>query len=593
MSTLQEMKYKETTPDKTVKRIKEILKKNKIKVEENWIKKSSVNTYSLRLCIKGTNIGQNGKGMTKDFARASAYAEFLERYQNGMLVFRNEKPSKELPFVYSKDEKKLTIDEIIKENDSFMENLYQDNKKEYLDKKEFMKNIFGKEKEIIALPHYSVKNKKVVYIPQEISRYICGSNGMCAGNSTEEALIEGISEILERYVSMQIIYNKVSLPEIPETYIKNFPKVNYMMEKLRKNPKYTCKLLDCSLGGKYPVAGLILIQKDTGKLGFKLGAHPDYGIAMERCFTEASQGIDIFDYSQCSSLDFENKDINKDENIKEIFDSAGGTIPYNVIAKEKAYQFTQIKDISNLNNREILKGLINTIIKEGYDILIRDVSTLGFPSFRIIIPGMSEIMHSKMAGRFAEFKEIEYLLKDLKRINLNNIKRVIELMEKQIYEVGNNSFYIFMYIKDINLLPCENIAYGCKYFLAICYIMNGEYKKAEELLGNILFIAQNIIPNQSAIISLRAVYYYASAMNKFGKHGKAIYYIKMMFNEKIANTIDEQFREKEKILIKHYNIKYDDYVENDDSYYLPFMQILRKLQNTNVIEQIKLKKILE
>lgn len=593
MSTLQEMRYKETTPDKTVKRIKEILKNNKIEVEENWVKKSSVNTYSLRLCIKGTNIGQNGKGMTKDFARASAYAEFLERYQNGLLVFRDEKPSKELSFVYSKDEKNLTIDEVIKENDSFMEKIYQDNKNEYSNKKEFMKNIFGKENEIIALPHYSVKYKKVVYIPQEISRYVYGSNGMCAGNSREEAMIEGISEILERYVSMQLIYNRVSLPEIPDSYIKKFPKVYNMIEKLRKNQEYVCKLLDCSLEGKYPVAGLVIIQKNTGKFGLKLGAHPDYGIAMERCFTEASQGVDILDYSQCSLLDFENKDVDKDENIKKIFDSAGGTIPYNLLEPEKAYHFKEMKDVSKLNNKEILKWLIDTILKDGYDILIRDVSTLGFPSFRIIIPGMAELMHSKMAGRFSEFKEIEYLLKDLKRINLSNIKRVIEIMEKQIYEVGNNSLYIFMYIKDVSMLPCEDIANGSKYFLAICYIMNGEYEKAENILKDILLVSQNIMQNQSTIILLKAIYYYASAMNKLKKHDKAIYYINLMFSKEIATTIDECFKEKEKILIKHYNIKYDDYVENDNSYYLPFMHTLRELQNKNIIDQAELKKIFE
>ena len=106
MSNLQEMRYKETSPENTVKRIKEILKKNNIEVEENWTKKSSVGTYSLRVCIKGTNLGQNGKGMTKEFALASGYAEFLERYQNGMLVFRTEKPSIEFPFLYSADEKK-------------------------------------------------------------------------------------------------------------------------------------------------------------------------------------------------------------------------------------------------------------------------------------------------------------------------------------------------------------------------------------------------------------------------------------------------------------------------------------------------------
>lgn len=593
MSTLQEMRYKETTPDKTVKRIKEILKKHKIEVEENWTKKSSVNTYSLRVCIKGTNLGQNGKGMTKDFALASAYAEFLERYQNGILVFRQEKPTKELPFTYSRDEKKLTIDEIIKEKDSFIESIFEDNKEEYPDKKEFLQNVFGEGKEIISLPYYSVKDKKVVHIPHVLSCHLCGSNGMCAGNSAEEALIEGISEILERYVSMQLIYKRVALPEVPDSYIKKFPKVYDMLEKLRMQEGYVCKLLDCSFGGKYPVAGLIIIQKNTGKFGFKLGAHPDYGIAMERCFTEAAQGMDIYDYSQSCLFDFEEKDLDKDENVREFVNSNVATIPYNVFSENKTYQFTEMEDVSELDNKEILKRLITPILKEGYDILVRDVSTLGFPSFRVIIPGMTEMTHSKMAGRFLDFEEIEYLLKDLKRINLNNINRVIEIMERQINEVGYNSLYMFMNVKDTSLLPGENIGKGAQYFLAICYIMKGDYEKAEKLLEDILFVAQNFMPNQLTIIALKAVYYYASAMNKLGEHDKVMYYINLLFDKEIAMAIDESFKEKEKILIKHYDIKPEDYVDNDDAYYLPFMHTLRELQNKNIIDQTELKKIFE
>ena len=593
MSTLQKMRYKETTPDKTVKRIKEILKKNKIEVEENWTKRSSVKTYSLRLCVKGTNIGQNGKGMTKDFALASAYAEFLERYQNGMFVFRQEKPTKELPFVYSGDEKKLTIDEIIKQNDSFIEKIFEDNKEEYQDKRKFLKKVLGEGNKIISLPHYSVKDKKVVYIPHVLSCHLCGTNGMCAGNGAEEALIEGISEILERYVSMQLIYKKVALPEIPDSYIKKFPQVYNMLEKLKSKKDYVCKLLDCSFGGKYPVAGLVVIQKNTGKFGFKLGAHPDYGIAMERCFTEAAQGMDIYDYSQSCIFDFENKDIDKDENIREFVNSNVATIPYNVFSSQKTYEFTEMEDVSELNNKEILKKLINSILKSGHDVLIRDVSTLNFPSFRIIIPGMTEITHSKMAGRFSEFEEIEHLLKDLKRINLRNINRVIEIMESQIFEVGHNSLYMFMSVKDINALPCENIGNGAKYFLAICYIMKGDYEKAEKLLENILFIAQNFMQNPSTMILLRAVYYYASAMNKLREHDKVMYYINLLFDKEMSMMIDDSFKEKEKILIKHYNIKQEDYVENDDAYYLPFMHTLRKLQNENIIDQKELKKIFE
>lgn len=593
MSKLQEMRYKETTPDKTVKKIKEILKKNGIEVEENWTKKSSVGTYSLRVCIKGTNLGQNGKGMTKEFAMASGYAEFLERYQNGMLVFRAEKETQEFPFVYSADEEKLPIEELIKQEDSFLNQIFEENRKEGKSKEEIIDKILGDNEEIISLPHYSVRQNKVVYIPHVLSCHLCGTNGMCAGNSPEEAIIEGICEILERYVSMQLIYERVALPEIPDSYLENFPKVQKMMEKLQEKEGYVCKLLDCSFGGKYPVAGLIILQKNTGRFGFKLGAHPDYGIAMERCFTEAAQGMDVYDYAQGCLFDFKNEDLDKDENIREFINTNVATIPYQLLAEEKTYPYTKIKDISTLSNKEILNQLVQDLIKDGHDVLIRNVSTLGFPSYRIIIPGMTEITHSKMAGRFQEFEEIEYLLKNLNRINHTNLDKVIKIMEMQINEVGFHTLYTFINVKDTSLLPCENIGNGAKYFLAICYIMKGEYEKAEKLLEDILFIATNFIAKSLTTVLLRAVYYYASAMNKIQNHEKVMYYINMLFDKEIANAIDESFKEQDKILLKHYAITQSDYVENDDSYYLPFMETLRKLQSENILDQMEMKEIFD
>ena len=591
MSELQEMRYKETSPENTVKRIKEILKKNNVEVEENWTKKSSVGTYSLRLCIKGTNLGQNGKGMTKEFALASAYAEFLERYQNGMLVFRTEKPSQEFPFLYSADEKKLSLEELVNQNDSFIDNIFEENKEECKTKLEFLEKIFGNEKQIISLPQYSVRDKKIVYIPHVLSCHLVGSNGMCAGNSPEEALIEGISEILERYASMQIIYQKLALPEIPDEFIAKFPKVQGMYEKLKKSEGYVCKLLDCSMGGKYPVAGLIILQKNTGRFGFKLGAHPDYGIAMERCFTEAAQGMDIYTYAQGCLYDFKNEDLSSAENIREFIDTNVATLPYQLLSSEKSYNFTEMEDVSNLSNSEILNKLINQILKEGHDIIIRDVSTLGFPSFRIIIPGMTEVTRTKMAGRYREFEDIEYLLKDLNRINLINLPKVIKMLETLIYDGGFESLYFLMNVKDTNLLPCEKINNGTKYFLAICYIMNKEYEKAEKLLEDILFVSSNLIPEDITTTLVRAVYYYSAAMNRLNSHEKAMEYINLLFDEEVAKAIDFSFSERENILINHYLVKQEDYVENDDTYYLPFMKTLKKMQKENIIDQMGLQKL--
>ena len=67
----------------------------------------------------------------------------------------------------------------------------------------------------------------------------------------------------------------------------------------------------------------------------------------------------------------------------------------------------------------------------------------------------------------------------------------------------------------------------------------------------------------------------------------------MLFNEEIAHFIDISFKEPEHTLINHYGITQEDYVDNDDSYYLPFMKNLREAQRDNRIEQMKNKEIFE
>ena len=136
MSELQNRRYKEVEPIETVNKLKGLLERLGIEVEEKWSNKSSVGTYSLRICIKGTDIGQNGKGMTKEFAMASGYAEFFERLQNGMFRFRMEKPTKELPFSNAPDEKHLTVEEAMQGNNSFFEYILQENGKAQTAKEE-------------------------------------------------------------------------------------------------------------------------------------------------------------------------------------------------------------------------------------------------------------------------------------------------------------------------------------------------------------------------------------------------------------------------------------------------------------------------
>ena len=602
MSELQNRRYKEITPEETVKKLKGLLEKLGIEVEEKWSDESSVGTYSLRVCIKGTDIGQNGKGMTKEFAMASGYAEFFERMQNGIFRFRMEEPTKEIPFRNAPDEKHLTVEELMSKENAVFQNILKKNSKENVSKQEqinYIKEVLNETSNLVpkedytSLPYYSVKNQDIIYVPDRLFSYLYDTNGMCAGNSKEEALIEGLSEILERYVGIKIFKEKFTLPEIPESYLEKFPKVKKMVEKLKENSQYYFRLVDCSLGGKYPVAGLYIIEKNTGRFGFKMGAHPDYGIAMERCFTEAAQGRDIYEYAETCLFDFYGGENSKNRNLSEFIFSDLSAAPYQVIGEKADFAFTEMPDVSTLDNKTILQNLVKTILQDGYDILVRDVSFLGFPAFSIAIPGMSEVSFDPDATYFNKFITMQSLLKNLKNINPNNIKEIIPIMETIVNEIGYEKLSILISLKDISILPCEQIGSGAKYFLAICYLMDGQYAKAAKILEDLTFLADNIMQNPIERMMLKAVYYYASAMDKLQEHEKAMYYIHILFDEEIANGIDFSFRDKENIFCNHYGITEEDYVDNDDDFYMPFMKKIREKQRDNVIEQMNNKEIFE
>ena len=602
MSELQERRYKEVAPEETVKRLKNLLNKIGIEVVEKWSNESSVGTYSLRIAIKGTDIGQNGKGMTKEFAMASSYAEFFERFQNGVFRFRMEKPTKDLPFSNAPDEKHLSVEEAMKGNNSFFEYIIKENGKANRTKEEkieYIKQILNEKSDLVEkedylyLPYYSVKNKDMEYVPDRLFSYLYDTNGMCAGNSKEEALIEGLSEILERYAGTKMVKERITLPEIPMEYIEKFPKVKKMVEKLNKNTEYYFRLVDCSFGGKYPVAGLYILEKNTGKFGFRLGAHPDYGIAMERCFTEAAQGRDIYEYAETSIFDFYEGEKSEERNVTDYIFTHFSTAPYQVIGPKPEIEFTEMPDVSNLDNKTILKNLVKTILEDGKDILVRDVSVLGFPAFSIAIPGMSEETFDPKASHFNLFITMQALMKNLSNITSKNLQEVIKIMETIVNEIGYEKLSILIALKDTSILPCEQMGMGAKYFLAILYIMNKQYNKASKILEDLTFMADNIIENPIEKITIKAVYYYASGMDKLNSHEQTMYYIKMMFDEEIANFIDISFNEPEKTLINHYGITQDDYVDNDDSYYLPFMKKFREAQRDNRIEQINNKEIFE
>ena len=119
MTEQQSEHFKETSPEKTVEKLLSILQSFDIETTEKWREENHIGTYSLRVKLKGCGeTGTNGKGVSPQYARASAYAELFERLQNGILIpsWNKEKNSS---FRVFPDERILSADDIVEENSPF------------------------------------------------------------------------------------------------------------------------------------------------------------------------------------------------------------------------------------------------------------------------------------------------------------------------------------------------------------------------------------------------------------------------------------------------------------------------------------------
>ncbi|WP_268594399.1 YcaO-like family protein, partial [Escherichia coli] len=102
------------------------------------------------------------------------------------------------------------------------------------------------------------------------------------------------SEVFERYVKNRIIAESISLPAIPDEVLNRYPGVVEAIAKLEEEG-FPILSYDASLGGNYPVICVVLFNPTNGTCFASFGAHPDFGVALERTVTELLQGRSLKD----------------------------------------------------------------------------------------------------------------------------------------------------------------------------------------------------------------------------------------------------------------------------------------------------------
>ena len=336
----------------------------------------------------------NGKGASKKAALASALGEYFERLSTNYFWtdFYLGQDIANGDFVHYPNEKWFPIeDEALLPQGILDDRLFEhfDPNQELTPELLVDLQSGNYERGIVALPYMRQSDQQTVYIPQSIISNLYVSNGMSAGNSQFEARVQGLSEVFERYVKNKIIAEAISLPLIPQEVMARYPSIQAAIDKLEQEG-FPILAYDASLGGKYPVICVILLNPNNGTCFASFGAHPKFQVALERTVTELLQGRSLKDLDVFSPPSFNNDDVAEHANLETHFIDSSGLISWDLFKETPDYEFADW-NFSGKDTHEEYDNLMAIFRAEKKDVYIMDYNHLGVYACRIIVPGMSDI----------------------------------------------------------------------------------------------------------------------------------------------------------------------------------------------------------
>jgi ribosomal protein S12 methylthiotransferase accessory factor len=358
-------------PEETVKRFKAKLKKIDLDILKNTIR---IDSGRLNIPIYFSTCGkdaaavigtkkQMGKGGTPSQAEASAVMELAERFSF---------------FSFAANPDNFFIDKFtnVKEDAIAFEMIAKSVHDESDDLK-LSRKIF----ENLPLKWtrgYNLTREKEVLIPFDWFFAINEFNGPSAGNCTEEALIQGICEIVERHTSSIVSHNKLKVAAIrPES--ASDPLIAEMIQKYR-NAGVDLYLSDFSLDTGIPTVGVLAYDPATfphlSEIVWTAGTTPNPQKALSRALTEVAQLAGDFN----TGANYVASGLPKFNAIEEADF---------IINPGKEIEIDDLPDLADNNLKTEIINCLSALAANNMEVLAINTihSQLAIPAFYTIIPG--------------------------------------------------------------------------------------------------------------------------------------------------------------------------------------------------------------
>jgi ribosomal protein S12 methylthiotransferase accessory factor len=462
-------------PEETVKRFREKLKKVNLDILKRTVRidnrRLDIPVY-FSLCGKDAcdTIGtkkQMGKGGTPSQAEASAVMELAERFSFFSFIKNSENFFSE-KFCNLKD-KALSFDMIAKS--------VHDESADLPATRKIFENLSLK-----WTWGYNLTRQEEILIPFDWFFAINEFNGPSAGNCVEEAISQGICEIVERHTSSIVSHNQLKVPAIRIDSATD----SLVVEMVGKYRKAGVRLFvsDFTLDTGIPTVGVLAYDPNTfpalSEIVWTAGTTPNPQKAFSRALTEVAQLAGDFD----TGSNYVASGLPK---FKKLADAEY------IMNPRKEIDIHALPDLSNDNIKVEVQNCIAALAHIGMEVLVINTThaDLEIPAFYTIIPGAH--FRERALGTSVGMFSAKHIA-----TNRNPHEAIAELskMDKNIPE----KYYIKFYLGTCHL-ALENPKAALKYFeealtldpheqdipsiysyMGIALKDMGEYRKALEAL---------------------------------------------------------------------------------------------------------------
>ncbi len=462
-------------PEETVIRFKEKLKKVDLDILEYTVRidkgRLDIPVYFSSCGKDATEIigtkKQMGKGATPQQAEASAVMELAERFSF---------------FSFCKKPDNFFVERYcnLKENvipfEMIAQSVHDDS-----DDLNISRKIF-EDLPLKWTKAFNLTRNQEILIPFNWFYMINEFNGPSAGNCVEEALSQGICEVVERHVSSIISQNRLKVPAIRANSATD-PMVIEMIEKYRK-AGINIFISDFSLDMGIPSVGVLAYDPSTfpkrSEIVWTAGTTPDPEKALSRALTEVAQLAGDFDTSSkyvASGL----------PKFTKIEDTGF------IINPKKQIDINTLPEISNENIKIEVENCITALAKKSMEVIVVDTMhpLLDIPAFYTIIPG-AHFRERSLGTSVGMFSAKIITENQTPHVAIKELKKIERLLPARYYikfymgschlALNDPATALEFFTRALELDPTEQDVPSIYSYMGVSFNEMGEYLKALEVL---------------------------------------------------------------------------------------------------------------